>query len=508
MAKTHLLGIDQGTSGSRALVIDSDGAVQGYAYHPVARLYPRPDRVEQDPAAVADGVAAVIADALDMAGCGPDEIASVGIASQRNTDFAWDVHTGQPLANAITWQDLRTLPLLDDLESWPLATEARYRLGYAPGPYMTGLHLAWRMRYDAAIQAAAADGSLRLGLSAAWLMNALGRPSAHCMDTSLVQAMGLYDFRAGNYWTEWLEWLGVPRAALPAAVPTIHDFGTIRLTDRRGRTAEAPVRAMIGDQQGALFGQGCRLPGAAECTQGTATFVKVFTGSAAPRQEIIDVFYAWDTGQGQTYCLEAPTTVIGAVIRWMKELRLFEEYDELDQLASAIPNSGGVMFVPAFTGLNAPYNDPRARGTLLGMTLGTGSSHIIRAFLDSLGFQIRAILDTIAADTGTVVNELLVDGGVTASDVACQIQADLTGLPVIRPTFAETTAFAAATLAGLATGVWPDEASLPPTPGTRTVFEPRSTPEQRDEAYARWQAAVALVREWGTSHSQSSGHTF
>lgn len=508
MAKPHLLGIDQGTSGSRALVLDGDGTVQGYAYRPVARLYPQPDRVEQDPLAVADGVADVIAEALDVAGCGPDEIAAVGIASQRNTDFAWAAHNGRPLANAITWQDLRTIPLLDELKTWPYAVEARYRLGYAPGPYMTGLHLAWRMRYDAAIQAAAMDGSLRFGLSAAWLMNALGRPSAHCMDSSLVQAMGLYDFRAGDYWSEWLEWLGVPRTALPSAVPTIHDFGSLRLTDRRGRTAEAPVRAMIGDQQGALFGQGCRLPGAAECTQGTATFVKVFTGTNAPRQETIDVYNAWDTGLGQTYCLEAPTTVIGAAIRWMKDLRLFDEYSELDQLASSVVDSGGVMFVPALTGLNAPYNDPRARGTLLGLTLGTGSNHIVRAFLDSLGYQIRAILETIVVDTNTVVKELLVDGGVTASDMACQIQADLTGLPVVRPTFTETTAYAAAILAGLGSGNWPDEASLPPTQGERTVFHPCSSQDQRDAGYARWQDAVRLVREWGASRNQSSGHNF
>jgi glycerol kinase len=401
------------------------------------------------------------------------------------------------LANAITWQDLRTLPILDELKSWPRAEEARYRLGYAPGPYMTGLHLAWRMRHEPEIKAAAEDGSLRLGLSAAWLMNALGQPSEHCMDTSLVQAMGLFDFRSGDYWDEWLAWIGVPRAALPTPTPTIHDFGTLRVTDRKGRAVDVPVRAMIGDQQGALFGHGCRIPGTAECTQGTATFVKVFTGKEAPPQEIIDVFYAWDTGQGQTYCLEAPTTVVGAAIRWMKEIRLFDEYAELDELASAVTDSGGVMFVPAFTGLNTPYNDRQARGTILGMTLGTGREHIVRAFLDSIGYQIRVILETIAQDTDTVVDELLVGGGVTASDIACQIQADLTGIPILRPTFAETTAYAAALLAGLGSDVWPNEESLPPAPGTRTVFQPDCTPEQRDAGYARWQEAVRLTREWG-----------
>lgn len=505
MTKPFFLGIDQGTSGSRALLIDREGSVRGYAYRPVTRLHPQPDRVEQDPQAVAAGVAAVMADALHEANCRPDEIEAVGIASQRNTDFAWDAQTGQPLANAITWQDLRTLPLLDELRQWPHAAEARHRLGYAPGPYMTSLHLAWRMRHDPVIRQAAREDRLRLGLSAAWLMRTLGQPAAHLMDSSLVQAMGLYDFRRGDFWAEWLEWLGVPRAALPAATPTVHEFGTLRLADQRGRTADVPVRAMIGDQQGALFGHGCRVPGAAECTQGTATFVKVFTGREAPEQAIIDVFYAWDTGRGQTYCLEAPTTVIGAAIRWMQELRVFDEYRELDHLAMSVPDSGGVMFVPAFTGLNAPYNDPQARGTLLGLTLGTGRPHIVRAFLESLGYQIRAILDTIARDTGMVVDELLVGGGVTASDIACQIQADLTGRPVLRPTFTETTAYAAALLAGHGSGVWADEDALPPAPGERTVFEPCLDADRRDDGYARWGEAVELVRNWGATRSHSSG---
>lgn len=502
MTKPYLLGIDQGTSGSRALVIDREGGVRGYAYRPLARLYPSPDRVEQDPLAVAGGVAAVVAEAIAAAGCRPAEIAACGIASQRNTDFAWDLVTGQPVANAITWQDLRTLPILAELKGWPDAAQARHRLGYAPGPYMTALHLAWRMRADQAVIAAARDHRLRLGLSAAWLLVALGRASGHRMDTSLVQAMGLYDFRAGEYWAEWLEWLGVPGATLPQAVPTIAEYGDLNVQSN-GLEAQIPVLAMIGDQQAALFGHGCRIPGAAECTQGTATFVKVFMGREAPRQDVIDVFYAWDSGSGQTYCLEAPTTVIGAAIRWLRDsVRLFDEYPELDELAGDVPDSGEVIFVPAFTGLNAPYGDPQARGTLLGLTLGVDRRHIARAFLESLGYQIRAILDTIARDTGQRVGELLVGGGVTASDAACQIQADLTGIPVLRPTFTETTAYAAALLAGRGAGFWSSDDELPPPPGGRTVFEPRTDHARRDEGFDRWQEAVALVRQWGQREAE------
>lgn len=498
MDKPYLLGIDQGTSGSRALVIDREGKIKGYAYQPLARLYPHQEWVEQDPLVVAKGAREVIAGALDDAGCRPDQIQAVGIASQRNTDFAWDARSGRPIANAITWQDLRTQPLLEEIQTWPLASEARYRLGYAPGTYMSSLHLAWRFRHDAAIQQAAADGSLRLGLSAAWLINALGQPSGHCMDTSLVQAMGLYDFRQGQYWRDWLELLGVPANALPESRPTIHDFGTLRLMDQRGHAADVPVMAMIGDQQAALFGHGCRTAGAAECTQGTASFVKVFTGKEAPRQGEINVFYAWDTGSGQTYCLEAPTTVVGAAIRWMQELRLFDTYEEMDALAAALQDSGGVVFVPALTGLDTPYNDPQARGTIFGLTLGTSRGHIIHAFMDSIGYQLRTILEVIRQYDGTRVEDLLVGGGVTASDTACQIQANLTGIPIIRPTFKETTAYAAALLAGLGCDVWPDESSLPPAPGSRTVFEPAFELTRRDAGYAGWQEAVKLTQSWGS----------
>lgn len=489
---SHLLAIDQGTSGSRAFVMDREGEVQGYAYRPLARVHPQPSWVEQDPAAVAAGVAEVAAEAVRRAGCRPSDLAACGIACQRNTDFAWDAITGQPLANAITWQDMRTAPDVDELARWERAGELRWRLGYAPGPYSSALHLAWRMRHAPELRSAAQAGRLRFGLSAAWLLTALGRPAAHQMDYSLVQAMGLYDFRGRRYWPEWLEHLGVPAAALPTAVPTVHDFGVLRVDG-----TEVPVLAMIGDQQAALFGYGCRTPGAAECTHGTATFVDVFVGNQAPDQAKINVYFAWVLGDQPTYCLEADATVTGAALRWMREnARLFDEYDELGPLAASVPNSGGVVFVPAFTGLNVPYNDHSARGAILGLSLGSTRAHIVRAFLDALGYQVRAILETIQAEAGLCVDRLFLGGGVSASDVACQIQADLLGIPTLRPTFAETTARGAALLAGLGAGFWRSLDDLPPLPGPIIVFEPRLAADARDAGYARWQRAVERTRRW------------
>ncbi len=499
MTSTFLLGIDQGTSGSKAIILDRAGRVCGHAYRPLARLYPQPGWVEQDPLAVAQGVAGAVTEALAQANLHPRQLAACGLTCQRNTEFAWDSRTGRPLGPAITWQDLRTLPLLEAFEQWPLAAEARYRLGYAPGPYMTALHLAWRMQHEPALAEAARAGYLRLGLSAAWLLTALGTPAGHLMDASLVQAMGLYDFRHQTYWEPWLEWLGVPRPALPLAAPTLHPFGYLRLTGHDGATAEVPVLAMLGDQQAALFGHGRRQPGDAECTHGTASYIKVFLGESAPAQEKINVYYAWQLAGRQTYCLEAPTSVTGAAIRWLCDNgHMFDTYQELDQLAAAVPDTGGLTLVPAFTGLETPYNNPGTRASLFGMTLGHHRGHIARAMLEAIGYQMRAILETIDQEAGVNVQELLVGGGVSTSDLACQVQADITGRPVKRPSFTETTAWAAGLLAGLGAGFWPDVDALPPLPGGHTCFEPTWSAVQRQTGYDRWQTAVQLAQAWPT----------
>ena len=505
-----LLGIDQGTSGSRALIMDDAGQVHGYGYRSLPRLYPQPGWVEQQPAAVATGVAEAITEALAQANCRPNQIAACGIAGQRNTDFVWDARTGQALADAITWQDLRTMPMLAELENWPLAGQRRHRLGYFPGPYSSALHLAWRMRHQPEVASAARSGHLRIGFSANWLLMELGQASGHQMDYTLVQSMGLYDFRAEQYWDEWLARLDIPRPSLPEVVPTVHHFGALRLTAANGDSADVPVLAMIGNEQAALFGHHCHYPGQAECSHGTASFVDVCLGDQAPDQDKLNVYFAWSLPASgrvtttatqnlarHTYCLEADTTVSGAAIRWMREeARLFDRDEEVGPLVASVPDSAGVVFVPAFTGLNVPYNDSSARGAILGLTLSSTRAHIVRAFLESLGYQIRGILETITTETGLRVEKLNVGGGIAASDEACQIQADLTGIPTLRPVFTETAARAAALLAGLGAGVWPSLDGLPLPPGGHTLFEPRLSPDQRDAGYARWQQTVNRVRNW------------
>jgi len=487
-----LLGVDQGTSGSRALVLDDQGAVRGYGYRPLARLYPAADRVEQDPLAVAAGVREAIAEALERAGISAADLAACGIASQRGTDFVWDARTGLPLANAITWQDLRTQPLERELRGWEHVGECRARLGEWPGPWSAALHLRWRMANDPVIVRAAREGRLRAGLSALWVLNALGRADGHRADVSLAQSMTLYDFRAREYWADWLAYLDVPRAALPDVTGTVDDFGWLEFDATR-----VPVRAMIADQQAALFGYDCRTIGDAECTHGTASFLDVCLGEAAPVLDTIKVYLAWLLDNRPTYCLEADTTVTGAAVRWLREgARIIDRDEDVGELAGSVSDAGGVMFVPAFTGLNVPYDVREARGSLLGLTLGHSRAHIARALLDSIGFQLHAILEEIHASTGVAVSQLKVGGGLSASDTACAIQADWLGIPVLRSSFRETTARAAALLAGIGAGFWAGEGDLPPLPGQVEVFEPRLDATRRAEGHAEWGRAVDMVRTW------------
>ncbi len=492
----YLLGLDQGTSGTKAYLMDFDGRRVGLGYVPTELIRLRPDWIEQDPRAVAAGAALAIERALRTAHCSPADIAAVGIASQRGTDFIWDARTRQPIVNAITWQDLRTLPLIYELEHWEHASERRYRLGYFPGPWCASMHLAWRARHQPEFQAAMHNESLRIGMSASWLVTALGQPRHHLHDYSLTQKMGLWDFRRGAYWAEWIDRLQLGPIGLPQPTPTVADYGTLRISDGT-RSAEVPVVAMIGDQQAALFGHGCYRAGQAECTHGTASFVNVVAGNRPPELDNINVYHAWSLPE-HTYCLEADTTVTGAAVRWMIQRgHWFESEAQLDALAASVPDAGGVIVVPAFTGLNVPYNDQAARATIFGLALGSDRAHVARAFLDAIGFQLYAILDTIHARTGLQVEQLSVGGGLSNSDIACQIQADRLGIPLVRPVEKETTGRGAAFLAGLGYGVWKSVDDLPTLPDGGTYFEPRLSSDQRDTDYARWQCAVRHVRELG-----------
>ena len=497
MEQSYILGVDQGSSGSRAMVLDADGRALGYGYEAVARLYPRPGWVEQSPQEIAASVAAAIATALARSEVRASQVAAIGITTQRDTVFAWDAETKLPIGNAITWQDLRTVPLVEEMNQSPLAAERRNRLGQFPGAYAAAMHMAWRMRHDPAFRTAADTGRLQVSLAAGWIVRALGSEYDHALDYSLMQAMTVYDFRRRELWDEWVDALNIPRAALPRAVPTNHRYGTIELTDSHGGRAHVPVLAMITDQQAALFGYDCRATGQAACTHGTNSFVNIVAGQVPPPQSTPKVYLGWDIGGVPTYCLEADTTVTGAVIRWMQEqMGWLKRPADLGRLAASVSDAAGVVFVPSFTGFGVPSEDRSARGTLLGMTLDTTPAHISRAFLEAIGYQLRDILDCIYTETGLTIQALKVGGGISASDLACQIQADVLGMPILRAVEAETSVRAAALLAGIGVGIWPTIAALPPLPGVETVFEPRWNPGERDEGLGRWRRAVKRAEGW------------
>jgi glycerol kinase len=474
------------------LVLGIDQGVRGYGYRPVPRLYPRPGWVEQRPAVVARSVAEAVDEAVARAGCAPGQLAACGITSQRDTVFAWDRRSARPIGNAITWQDLRTVGLVEEAGRWEHAGERRDRLGQFPGAYCAAMHMAWRMRHDEAFRHAAERERLAVSLSAGWLVRALGEPAEHALDYSLLQAMTVFDPRRRALWDEWVDFLDLPRAALPAPRPTLHPFGAVRIGG-----ASVPVTAMITDQQAALFGYDCRAQGEAAATHGTASFVNVVAGPSAPPQGICKTYLAWEIDGRPAYTLEADMTVTGAAVRWLTQMRLIRRASELDALAREAGSSDGVVFVPAFTGLGVPSEDRSARGTLLGMTLGTTPGHVARAFLESIGCQLRDILDTMEREGGVTIRELRVGGGLSNSDLACQIQADVAGVTIVRAPDTETSVRAAALLAGLGAGLWPSLDALPRLLDRRArVFEPQMGDAERAELLGRWGRAVERARGW------------
>jgi glycerol kinase len=497
MTPSFTLGIDQGSSGSRAVLLDAAGQVVGYGYQPVRRLYPQTGWVEQNPIEIAESVRGAVAIAIERAGCAATEIAGCGITSQRDTVFAWDRTTGAPIGNAITWQDLRTIPLVAEVNGWERADERRERLGQFPGPYCSAMHMAWRMRHDPEFRRAANDGRLRVALAAGWVVQALGRLHGNAHDYSMMQAMTVFDYKNKRLWQEWLDYLNIPAAALPTPVPTIHSYGELDIVDARGRRAAVPVLAMIADQQASLFGFDCRSPGQAVCTHGTGSYMHVVVGQQPPKQGLAKIYLAWELDGTPTYAVEADTTVTGAVIRWMQEqMGFLSSPAGLDPLAASVADPGGVVFVPAFIGLAMPYEDRSARGTLLGMTLDTTPAHIARAFMEALGCLVYDMLQQIQADTGLHVERLHVGGGIAASDLACQTQADVLGIPLVRAQEAETSVRAAALLGGLGAGMWPNAGALPPLQGQATIFEPQRSATARAAGLAAWRKGIDRARGW------------
>jgi glycerol kinase len=488
-----VLALDQGTTSSRALVFDGAGRVVATARKEFRQIFPEPGWVEHDPTEIWATQSGVMHEALAKAGLSGRDIAAVGVANQRETTVLWERATGRPVANAIVWQDRRTAPLCDALREAGHEPTFTAKTGLVLDAYFSGTKLKWLLDHLPGARARAARGELAFGTVDSWLLWNLTDGAVHATDPSNASRTLLYDIHSGAWNDELLALLDVPREVLPRIVPTSGVVATTRLDG-----ADVPVASLVGDQQAALFGQACDRPSLAKNTYGTGCFLLLNTGASAvaSRNRLLTTV-AWDFGGGPTYALEGSVFVGGAVVQWLRDgLKIIRTAADVEALATSEPDSGGVSFVPAFAGLGAPHWDAYARGAVFGLTRGSTAGHLARAALESIAFQSADVLRAMERDAGLALTELRVDGGAAANGLLMQFQADILGVPVVRPEVLETTALGAATLAGLAVGLWKDAGAARANGSVDRRFEPSMS---RDEAAARqaeWEKAVNRAKGW------------
>ena len=491
---TYLLALDQGTSSSRSIVFDDTGRVVAMAQREFGQHYPQPGWVEHDAGEIWATQLATARDAIAKAGLQAREIRAIGITNQRETTLLWNRRTGEPVAPAIVWQDRRTERHCAQLRAQPgLADHVRTSTGLVIDPYFSATKLRWLLDHVSGAHVAAVHGELAFGTVDSWLLWRLTGGRVHATDVTNASRTMLFDVRHHVWDHELLAALKVPDSVLPKVHPSSHVYGE---TDPALLGAAIPIAGVAGDQQAALFGQACFAPGLAKNTYGTGCFMLMHTGG---RFELsangLVTTSAAQVGSAKEYALEGSVFIAGAVVQWLRDgLRAIHASSEVQGLAESVPDSGGVMFVPAFTGLGAPYWRPEARGTITGLTRGSTVAHIARAALESIAFQSAALLQAMSCDAvaagGAPVSELRVDGGACVNDLLMQFQADLLGIPVVRPQVTETTALGAAYLAGLATGVWHGLDELAAQWRVERRFEPTLPRERAGELMSAWEHAV------------------
>jgi glycerol kinase len=488
-----ILAIDQGTTGTTCLVFEDDGVLAGRGYREFTQHFPRPGWVEHDAAEIWEVTQAVAGEALDDAGCGPGMLAAVGITNQRETICVWDPATGEPLHRALVWQDRRTAERCDELRRQGHEALVRTRTGLVLDPYFSGTKIEWLLRNVDGLAERARDGRAVFGTIDAWLVFNLTGEFA--TDPSNASRTLLYDIARGCWDPELCAMLGVPERALPEVRPSIGDFGRTRPDALHGH--EVPVAGIAGDQQAALYGQACLDPGMGKNTYGTGSFVLLNSGTTPPPAPPgLLATVAWGIGRTTVYALEAAIFVTGAGVQWLRDgLGIIETASDTEPLAASLDSNDGVFFVPALTGLGSPHWDPYARGTIIGLTRGSGRAHLARATLEAIAYQTVDAVRAMEAASGTPLVELKADGGATANDWLMQFQADVLGVPVVVPEVAETTALGAASLAGVGAGVLSQDAVVRNW-RERARFEPAMDAGERDRLLAEWHRAVARARDW------------
>jgi glycerol kinase len=491
---TYLLALDQGTSSSRSIVFDAQGRIVASAQLELPQIYPRPGWVEHDPREIWRTQLATAREALTKAGLTARDIRAVGITNQRETTVVWNRKTGAPIHHAIVWQDRRAEPICAALREAGMADAIQQKTGLLIDAYFSGSKLQWLLDNVPGARAAADAGDLAFGTVDSWLIWQLTGGRRHVTDVSNASRTMLFNVHTNQWDTDLLAALRIPRSLLPEVLPSAADFGKTA-SDILG--GEIAIGGVAGDQQSALFGQACFTAGMAKNTYGTGCFMLMHTGSQfqTSANGLLTTSAAQASTQPQ-FALEGSVFVGGAVVQWLRDgLRAIEHSGQVQQLAESVPDSGGVMMVPAFTGLGAPYWKPDARGTITGLTRGSTIAHIARAALESIAYQSAALLQAMSRDAvangGAAVSELRVDGGACVNNLLMQFQADLLGIPVVRPACVETTALGAAYLAGLSTGVYQSTEELSALWKAERRFVPTLEHDRAQELMARWEHAVA-----------------
>ncbi|TMD71877.1 MAG: glycerol kinase GlpK [Chloroflexi bacterium] len=482
-----VLSLDEGTTGATAIAVGADGEVRGKGYREITQHYPRPGWVEHDPNEIWSAVQASAQLALDAAHAGARDVRAIGITNQRETLVLWDRETLEPIAPAIVWQDRRTADECARLREAGHEPRVRDTTGLVLDPYFTATKLAWAFKNVEGARDAAA------GTVDSWLIARLSGGADHATDASNASRTLLFDIGKGAWSEEMAELFGVSLRNLPRVVDSCGPISSAHAL--AGVTA--PIAGVAGDQQAALFGQACTSDGMAKNTYGTGSFVLMQTGAqrVASASGMLTTV-AWRREGRLSYALEGAIFVTGAALQWLRDgLGIISSAAEAGPLAASVPDAGGAFLVPAFVGLGAPYWDPYARGTLVGLTRGTTRAHLVRAAVEAMAYQTRDVVEAMQRDTGQPLTELRVDGGAAVMDVLCQLQADLLGIPVRRPRQTETTALGAAYLAGLGAGIWSD-ADLAHLWKLDREFEPRMSRDQADALQSRWRRAVERSRAW------------
>jgi glycerol kinase len=491
----YILALDQGTTSSRALLFGHEGQIVSLAQQEFEQIYPSPGQVEHDPEAIWNSQLAVARQALQRANISAGQVVAIGITNQRETTILWERASGRPVANAIVWQSRVSAPICDRLKAEGLEKAFRERTGLVVDAYFSGTKIKHLLDSIPGLRARAERGELLFGTVDSFLLWRLTGGRLHATDVSNASRTLLFNIHKLDWDDDLLRILGVPRSLLPEVLSSSEIYGQ---TDAALLGASVPIAGLAGDQQAALFGQACFQPGTAKNTYGTGCFALLHTGAKPVlSQKGLLTSVAWRIGNEVSYCLEGAVFIAGAVVQWLRDgLRIISNASDIEALATSVPDSAGIYFVPAFVGLGAPYWDPYARGTIIGITRDTTQAHLARAALDAIAYQTCDVLRLMQQEAGLRLPHLKVDGGAACNALLMQFQADLLGVPVRRPTVLETTALGAAYLAGLAVGYWKDREEIAVHWSLEREFTPGMPSAERERLFRRWEQAVSRSRAW------------